>query len=171
MILIIDTETSGLDPEKCSILSIGATTLDGEHKFYKECRAWDGAEVHPKALEVNGLHSHQKAKLSESDLMIEFADWLDEVGIKQMAGYNVQFDYGFLDHAFKRAKLKNPIQRRTVDAQSLAWGYIVKNDLQMPRALSMNNVLELLGYSKEPDPHNALTGAECCAKVIRKAIR
>ena len=44
--IIIDVETTGLDPKKYSIVSIGAVDFKKPMRtFYEECRIWDGAEV------------------------------------------------------------------------------------------------------------------------------
>ena len=54
--IIIDVETTGLDPERCSLVSIGAVDFScPERQFYGECQAWDGAEVSADALAINGF--------------------------------------------------------------------------------------------------------------------
>ena len=54
--IVVDVETSGLDDEKNSLLSIGAVDFyNPKNQFYGECRVREGAEVNPEALEVNGF--------------------------------------------------------------------------------------------------------------------
>ena len=54
--VIVDTETSGISPEKCSLLSVGAVDFDNpKNRFYEECRIWNGAHIEKEALKVNGF--------------------------------------------------------------------------------------------------------------------
>jgi len=36
--------------------------------------------------------------------------------------------------------------------------------------LTLNKLLEMTGAGREPDPHNALTGAMCAAEVISRML-
>ncbi len=40
----------------------------------------------------------------------------------------------------------------------------------MHTALNLNAVLEYCGVPREPDPHNALTGAKCHAEVASRLL-
>ena len=54
--IIVDVESTGIEPEKHSILSIGALDFDNpENQFYGECRAWDWAHIMDESLVVNGF--------------------------------------------------------------------------------------------------------------------
>ncbi len=54
--LIVDVETTGTEPEKHSIVSIGAIDFHNiKPHFYQECRIWEGAEFSLEALNVNGF--------------------------------------------------------------------------------------------------------------------
>ena len=58
--IIVDVESSGVDPVKHSLLSIGAIDfLNPKNQFYGECRVWDGAHIMDEALAVNGFTKEQ----------------------------------------------------------------------------------------------------------------
>ena len=77
--IVLDVEMSGLDPNRHSILSLGALDLDEPtNQFYEECRAWDGAEIDDAALAVNGFTREEAAapeKQSEGALIASFIAW------------------------------------------------------------------------------------------------
>ena len=52
--IVVDIETTGTNPQKHSIVSIGAINLEASaERFYIECRIWVGAHIDPAALVVN----------------------------------------------------------------------------------------------------------------------
>lgn len=61
-ILYFDVETTGTDPVKNSIVQLSGL-IEINHKvvdkFNIECRPREGAEIHPKALQVTGLTAEQ----------------------------------------------------------------------------------------------------------------
>ena len=58
--IVIDIEMSGVNPEKHSILSIGAIDFENpDYQFYGECRAFEGAHFMDEALAVNGFTKEQ----------------------------------------------------------------------------------------------------------------
>jgi len=118
--LLIDTETTGLDPHKACVLEIGARVLDIKDSnivlrpdtpaFHTLVRPFHGANIHPRALAVNKHYwcqkpdseEYQKAKTVEDawaalmEYLIKYYDsptWIIPVG------WNVGFDEAFLKHA------------------------------------------------------------------------
>jgi hypothetical protein len=57
--IIVDIETTGIDPIKNSMVSIGAVDYNTGEEFYRECRVFDGTEIDPYALKINGLTVEQ----------------------------------------------------------------------------------------------------------------
>lgn len=54
--IVVDIETTGLDPKNHSILSIGAIDMNNpENKFYGECQCEPGKMVSEQALKINGF--------------------------------------------------------------------------------------------------------------------
>ena len=180
--LVVDCEMSGLDPEKNSIVSIGAIDFDNPtRQLYEECRVWDGAHIEDQALEVNGFTKEQildPAKQSEGDAVHKFIQFAAGMADKTIAGQNVFTDTGFLRAAAVRAGHTSwPFAHRILDIHSLCWEHMVKRGVTPPidaekhhTALNLTAVLAYCGIPEEPKPHNALTGTKCNAEAISRLL-
>jgi len=179
--LVVDVETSGVIPEKNSILSIGALDLENpERRFYGECRVWDGAHISEESMAVNGFTIEQaedSAKKSEAELVTEFLEWSQHLSDRTLAGQNPSFDRDFLQAAALRAKLSWDLAHRTIDSHTLAFMHIVKGGKNPPidpqrrrSSLDLDAILNYCGIPDEPMPHNALTGAISHAEVISRLL-
>jgi hypothetical protein len=179
--LILDTECSGLRPERHSILSIGALDFrNPDNRFYGECRVWEGAHIMDDALEINGFteaEATDPAKQSEAELVAAFLEWSQDLPERTLTGQNVSYDRTMLTAAAERAHLNWNLAYRTVDVHTLCWMHMVKAngippiDLEHRRsALNSQTILNYCGLEKEPDPHNALTGALWHAEVTSRLL-
>ena len=168
----VDVETTGLDPATTSIVSIGAVDIETpERTFYMECLPWVGALIHEGALKVNGFTIDQimAFEKSEAEAIQAFFDWATEGGASPiMVAHNASFDKLFVGHAAVRANIKNPFSFRSVDIHSIVYMHLLRTGKEIPQKLSLNACLELLGFDREPDPHNALTGAKCNTDIFKK---
>lgn len=164
----IDVETSGLDPFTSSILSIGAVDIQNPKRtFYAECRPFPGAEVHEGALNVNGFTEDYLAALpnDEASVIKEFFVWLSYPPM--LLAHNAKFDHSFLQAAADRASLPNPFGFRSVDIHSIVHAHMVSHQHPVPKKLSLNECLAYAGLPPEPNPHNALTGAQCNYEIYQ----
>ncbi len=179
--LIVDVEASGTEYSKHSIVSLGAVDLEHpEHRFYAECRIWDGAHVMEGALAVNGFTESEitdPTKMSEAELITQFLEWSQHMSDRTLTGQNVSFDRDFIKAACERAGLAWDLAYRTIDTHTLCFMHIVKAgktppmDAQHRRsALNLDAVLQYCGIPDEPDPHNALTGALSHAEVTSRLL-
>ncbi len=180
--LVVDCEMSGLDPQKNSIVSIGAIDFaDPSRQLYEECRVWEGAHIEEEALEVNGFTREQildSAKQSEADAVHKFITFADGMADTTIAGQNVFTDLYFLRAAAIRAgHTAWPFAHRIIDIHTMCYEHMIKrgvtppiNPLKHHSALNLDAVLNYCGIPDEPDPHNALTGAQCNAEVISRLL-
>jgi DNA polymerase III epsilon subunit-like protein len=178
--IVVDAEMSGLNPHKHSIVSLGAVDFTRpERQFYAECRIWDGAEIDPEALAVNGFTEEQcrdKNRKSEQELIKEFFVWMQGSSDKTIAGQNISFDKTFLNEALKRAGIDWKFSFRNLDLHSLAYAKFLKEGREVPlkdeqSALSLDKILVSLGLPEEPKPHIALNGAKYEAEAFARLIR
>lgn len=110
--LWVDTETTGLDPERNAIIQIAVIieTPDAEVQWEAKMRPWDGAEVEDGALKVN--HSSREEIAAFPDPRAVYAEFTallgDHVAKFDRAdkfwfwGFNSGFDFQFL-HSWAKA--------------------------------------------------------------------
>lgn len=179
--LVIDVESSGTDPLKNSILSIGALDFDHpDNQFYDECRAWDGAHINDEALAVNGFTKEEAIDLSkktEEEVVKAFIAWAKPLRDWTFAGQNPSFDRDFIRAACLRNHIDFPFAHRTLDTHSLAYMHMVKGGVVPPfdaakhrSSLDLDAILQYVGVPEEPSPHNALTGAMSHAEVVSRLL-
>ena len=179
--LVLDLEASGLDAKDYSIVSLGALdSRNPTNRFYAECRIWDGAEVDPDALEVNGFSMDEindENKMTEGELIRNFIDWSKDLENRTFCGQNVSFDRDMAKAAAHRAHLNWNFAHRTIDTHSLCWMHMIKRGMDAPvdeehrrSSLNLDTVLNYCGIPDEPEPHNALTGALCHAEVASRLL-
>jgi DNA polymerase III epsilon subunit-like protein len=167
--IVLDIESSGTNPWKHSIVSIGAIDFDKpENSFYEECKIWEGAHVDPEALEVNGFTSGDikgSSKQSEGDIVESFLDWAGDSGDHTIAGHNPSFDLFFIQAAAQRNHLNFSLAHRVIDLHSVCYSHMLKARIKPPlenqrSALNSDAVMNYVGIPAEPKPHNALNGAK-----------
>lgn len=176
--IALDVESSGLEPERNSILSIGALDLDDPtNQFYDECRAWDGARIEEEALAVNGFSEEEARdprKKSEAELVTAFIAWAtDRPQNRTLVAQNVSFDFEFVRSAAHRAHTNFPFAKRTIDIHSVAWLHMTGQGMTPPvgshhSVLSLGFILRYCGLPEESKPHNALTGALLHAEALSR---
>lgn len=162
--IILDIETTGLDPKRHCMLSLGAVDYDSGLEFYGECTAYSDSEIDPKALEINGFTRDQlredyitSNKPPAHFLYWDFAQWASRhnpPGTILLAGHNIgHFDILFLEHYHQRFEPEPWLfGYRTLDLHSVAFTVLGKS-------LSHAGICEALSLPTEPKPHHALHGA------------
>lgn len=177
--IVVDVEASGTNYNKHSIVSIGALDFDNpDNRFYEECKIWDGAHIMDEALLVNGFTKEEiidPNKKTEAQITEEFLKWAMALAEHTIAGQNPSFDRDFIKTAAERAHLDWKLAYRTIDTHTLAHMHMVKRGLTPPvenkrSALNLDTVLNYVGIPKEPEPHNALTGALSHAEVVARLL-
>ena len=176
--IVLDVESTGLNPLKHSIVSLGALDLENPtNRFYEECRVWNGAEIEDEALAINGFSREavtDTARKSEAELIASFVTWAcDKPSNRMLAAQNPSFDLEFVQAACARAGVDCPFGKRTIDVHSLVWLHMSERGIEPPTdklrsSISLDVALQYCGVPAEPKPHNALTGALCHAEVISR---
>lgn len=177
--IVVDVETSGLDPARHSIVSIGAVDFAyPASRFYRECRPFDGAEVDPGALAVNGFTLERlsdPALPSLFDAVQDFLAWAKGCADQTLAGMNTFFDRDFLHSAAERYHVGWPFGRRIIDLHSVCYTHMLSRGQHPPtkgaRAdLKNDRILVYVGLPEEPTPHHGLTGALMEAEAFSRLL-
>lgn len=184
--IAIDLETSGLSRSAGAvILAIGACAYQKNYgpgtgnlyTFYSEIRPtevqWLSADE--KALEVNGLTWERLSKARPfEDVAKSFKEWIEDTTYNAenvlYLGQNPSFDIKFLTHQFT-GDLELPIKWDEVKDLRDTYKFLVgKNLLPSMKYYSLSNMTEVLNMGREPDPHNALTGAEFLMNAFHACV-
>ena len=177
--IVLDIETSGLDPELHGILSIGAYDILRNEYFYEECRLREGEKIDSNALDVNGFtmdECRDKTKQSTRDLLQHFETWLQQSQIKMIGGLHVQsFDVPFMNKKASQVGLRMRLHRRSIDLHSIAYAKMQQLGKVVPMTdgwsvMDTDFIHPFCGLPKEPKPHNALNGAKWEAESIYRLI-
>lgn len=182
-LLVIDTETGGLDPDHDSLVSLAAVLWqDGKIKaetqiFVNEPKARIGAEalavhgIDPQWLKLNGLSPLQAVKEFERFVTTYFPK--PGKGEVQLAGHNVAFDVAFLKRLYRLAHEEFPsfYSHRILDTASLGLFFILSGDLPSGSATSD----KLFSYFQIPfthdNRHSALGDARATAELINEFLK
>lgn len=128
-IYVLDTETTGLNPDVHEIIELSATRINDDSIKTLKIRPenWDSIEL--DALRVNG-HNYNELKnyMPREKAIVEFEDWMMEDGFspdeKILVGQNPTFDLRFLENLWKKCNAYNsfPFGKRPllIDTRQLA---------------------------------------------------
>jgi DNA polymerase-3 subunit epsilon len=170
-IIVLDIETSGLNPERNSMVSLGAVHYQSGEEFYGECRVQPMSKIDDFALTVNGFTKEQitdESKQKPEDLCVSFLQWASKWDKVLLAGQQVgSFDILFLKHIHETSHLtlttKWPFGHRSLDLHSVAFS-------RYSKSLSLDGILEAVGLKAEVKPHNALNGARLETEAFKLLI-
>ena len=177
--IVVDVETTGVDPKVHSIVDIGALDFsDPENQFYVTCRIFEGARIDPEALEINGQTEKQVRYDNNRTLeeaIKEFLTWAENIEDRILAGQNTSFDRDFLMESALRYGIEWKLGFRTIDLHSIAYYHFLKNELKIPlkkgaSGLTTSVIYAHVGLPDEPRPHKGIRGAKWEAEAISRLI-
>lgn len=177
--IVVDIETTGADPTRSAILSIGAVVFEEpSRQFSGECRVFDDALIEPAALAVNGFSLeavHDPSKQTEAELVRLFLAWAAGASNQTLMAHNPHFDIGFLKAASRRAGEKYTLPVRSIDLHSVCFAHMRMRGIEPPAAhgrsaLSSDAVMTYCGLPEEPKPHIALNGALWEAEAFSRLL-
>jgi DNA polymerase III epsilon subunit-like protein len=179
--IIVDTEASGVNARKNSLVSIGAVELENPtNQFYAECRVWEGAHIEDEALAVNGFTREElldPKKKTEGEILRDFLMWAESVGEKTLAGQNPMFDLDFLQETAFRNHINWPFAHRSIDLHSMVYLHMVEKGIEPPKdvrhhhsALNSDTIMKYVGIPEEPKPHIGINGARYEAEAFSRLL-
>lgn len=179
-ILYLDTETTGLDPEKNDIIQIaGIVEIDGEvkEKFNIFCQPYSYENISEEALVVHGKSITEMKEWQNPERalgqFVEILDkYIDKYAVSDkffVAGQNVSFDVDFLYSWAKKGGNKyigsyiwrNVIDLKTFTSASVAWG------ICNFKSLKLKEVCDRFGIELK-NAHNAMADIEATRLCLLK---
>lgn len=176
-LLVIDTETGGLDPARHALLSVGLVDSLTDQMWGSLVRPAPGLGIEEEALGVNGL----SVSLLEEDGFAEgdVVGMIERIGKKcrgaVLAGCNVGFDVGFLRAAFERCGVCWPFSHRTLDIRGVAWLAHECGAISLPLGkngprLDLDAILEGVGLFRAGKHHSAMEDAALTLYAFRRLV-
>jgi DNA polymerase III epsilon subunit-like protein len=177
-LVVVDTETGGLDPRVHSLLSVGMWTLDTVEGTLYNPLYFLVREPHivtvPQAMKVNGLKVEyiEKDGLDPHAALHLIRNYCRDLGDKPSpVAHNVAFDMAFLNRLVRLTDTEGaglPFHYRTVDVPSILTTLYLAGVL--PEDISSSQkALKYFGMERG-SVHNALHDAECTGKVYLKLL-
>lgn len=168
--VVVDTETTGLDPKENEILEIAIVALDGTVLLDTKVKPVRIETAHPKALEVNG---YNEADWADAPTFEEIKDKVIELLDGHIfIGQNPQFDRNFIVEALDRVgveKAYRKVDYHTIDTITLAWEHLVPCGLQY---LNLEGICEFLSIPLDRESrHGALADAQACRAAYLMMLR
>jgi DNA polymerase III epsilon subunit-like protein len=124
----VDVETTGPNPGRYSLLSIGACVVfDPEKQFYVELQPIN-QNATEDAMRVTGLKLEELARsgLTPQEGMYRFAQWVGDVTPKGshpiFVAFNAPFDWMFVHEYFHRYLRHNPFGHKALDIKAFYMG-------------------------------------------------
>ena len=179
-LLVIDTETGGLDPNKNSILSIGGVVLDegakpiDEFEFYiketnifAEQRALDINKIDLKWLNENGKSPKEVVQSMEYFLSKHYKLKDEKITI---VGQNVGFDVGFVKRLYRLVEknYEDIFSYRSIDTASILRFLNLAGKINIATG-GLGEALDYFGINKEVK-HSALADAKDTAALLSKML-
>jgi len=126
--VVVDIESSGPDPCKYAMLSVGACTISKpQETLYLELKP-DSDQYIPEAVEISALSLEELADagIPPSDAMKTFADWLENINKEKQTpvftAFNAPFDWMFVNTYFHRYLGYNPFGYKALDIKACYMG-------------------------------------------------
>lgn len=180
-LLVIDTETSGLDPQKNCILSLAAVVYhDGAIEDAKQWLVLDlNGEFDEEAMKLHGITKERLiaegfspwSVIRQMEQMLARHDMRGQV---TLAGHNLPFDMGFLERLYRLADDPGGYRKqfRYGGLCTKATALLMEQaGLLNITSSSLTEVAPALGLKHDSaEAHDALTDALVTAQVLRRMI-
>jgi DNA polymerase III epsilon subunit-like protein len=177
--IVIDIETTGIDPAKHGIISIGAVNFDDPNEwFYGEGRPSASVEITDGALDVNGFKREELSELPDP-IVVTLSNFFRWCAVQEstpliIGGHNPGFDKSFIFAESERCGLRkslNPFGYHTIDLHTVAHAdYLRKQGHWYAKIMPAYHIYRQLGIPDEPKPHYALNGAVWEAEAFSRIL-
>ena len=168
ILYFVDCETTGLSPQKntilefCAIKHVNRVETDRLYMKIKPTQN-DLFSASKYALKINGYDPEKwKDALEPQEAAMKIAKFLYGTSETALVAHNVKFDASFIRYFLKRWNTDQNLPFRTIDTVSLAFAHLKPLGLN---SMKLDNIRRFLGWSLE-DAHTATKDVEDCVKLF-----
>lgn len=128
-------------------------------------------------IKIKPLHIENAVPAAIAKNGYKEEDWQEAVSLKEamqkyanktqdaiFCAYNVTFDWGFMNDAFRKTGVKDTMDYHRLDLLSIVW---TKN-LKDKEKWSLKTACEMFGIAPEPEVHRAINGAMTAYELFKK---
>ena len=175
-LVVLDTETGGLDAAQHSILTLGLVSWDGAHQI-ELLIAEPTFHTNPRSMEVNKIDLDQVRRegLSPSEACDALEAFLSKISGPRpllVAGHNISFDLSFIRRLYRIAErpLPEAFSHRSVDTHTLLWALVSMGRLP-DEARSSDGAFRYFDVAPSPElRHTALGDAIATRALLEKLL-
>ncbi len=173
-IVVIDTETGGLDANVSPIFEFAAVHFEGASQGISFLiNDWTGV-VSQASMDIHGIEFGEiKEKGKTTQQACDIIDVLfGEPKPPQLAGHNIAFDLAFISRLYRLNKRQPPksLTYRTIDTHSLLWLHVQKGDIP-ESCVSLSSALSYFEIEIPKERHRALADAIATRELLHKLLK
>lgn len=141
-LVVITTETSGVNPRKHALLRLTAKRMSDGAVFDSWVKPDQGSYGDKKHLAKTGIDTSKliSEAPAASDVLRKFSRFLSESGPHILSGCNVSFDVDFIEAGCRRHGIRPPFGGKRVDLQTVAF---VAHECERINLSQKNGVVDL----------------------------
>lgn len=167
-LLVVDLETTGLDPNSDSIIQIGACLLSRKVLREEQCMTTLVQPTSPISRESQAIHGLTPEDLDNAPTLANAIRKLEDLAPPSkvfLCGHNISFDTAFLKAAYRQLDREYPYDYHTVDLWSVANFVFSANGLNPPN-YRLDTLAGLYNIGRDRH-HDALQDVQITAKVFK----
>lgn len=177
-LVFVDTETTGLDPKVHELIDIGfvrvkQTWHDTENPEFTVVEEWS-QKIRPLHIEVADpvslkINGYTVTGWNDAvTLEVAMKEFAQKVAGGIMVAHNVSFDAGFLDMAFSKCGIPNPMHYHRLDTVSMAYAKL-HNTPDVTR-FSLGELCKYFSIENH-SAHSALSDAKACFLLFKELMK
>jgi DNA polymerase III epsilon subunit family exonuclease len=170
-LLVIDVETTGLDPSHDSIIQLSACLLsrrDLGEELHFTSRIQPTTAVSDSARLIHGISDEElRDAPALPDVVRAFDAFVPHDVI--LCGHNVGFDVSFLRSAYERAGIQFAFDYHSLDIWSIAFFVLGAREVKLQN-YSLNSLCSLFGIQRDRY-HDALQDVRVSSMILRHLFK
>lgn len=148
-LVFIDLETTGLDKDKHEIIEVACLVVDGQslevvEEYVAKVKPKHIETANSEALKINGYDPNKWRGAKNIEEVMEKIRAISEGGM--IAGWNVSFDWAFIEENFEKLKIESSFNYHKVDVQSIAYACLYRK--KKAKSLRLDAVAPFFGIEK-----------------------